>query len=281
MPWVALTLEVAAAQAEAFSDALLEAGALSVSVDEPDSERPRIGALLPAGSQVEPLLMRAARAAGLDAAPAFQLARVPDEDWVRRSQAQFHPVEIGERLWVGPSWRAPPASGRAVVRLDPGLAFGTGTHPSTRLVLGFLDRCIRGGERLLDYGCGSGILAIAAAKLGASRIDAVDLDPSAIATTLANAHANGVELEAGLPHEIAPAPYDVVLANILAQPLIVLAPALAARTAPRGRIALSGILETQADEVIAAYAEFFDAQIAGTQDGWAMVEGVRFEGLRR
>jgi ribosomal protein L11 methyltransferase len=250
-------------------------------VDEPDSERPRIGALLPAGSQVEPLLMRAARAAGLDAAPAFQLARVPDEDWVRRSQAQFHPVEIGERLWVGPSWRAPPASGRAVVRLDPGLAFGTGTHPSTRLVLGFLDRCIRGGERLLDYGCGSGILAIAAAKLGASRIDAVDLDPSAIATTLANAHANGVELEAGLPHEIAPAPYDVVLANILAQPLIVLAPALAARTAPRGRIALSGILETQADEVIAAYAEFFDAQIAGTQDGWAMVEGVRFEGLRR
>ena len=213
--------------------------------------------------------------------PAFRLARVPDEDWVRRSQAQFHPIEIGERLWVGPSWHAAPANGRAIVRVDPGLAFGTGTHPSTRLVLGFLDRRIRGGERILDYGCGSGILAIAAAKLGASGIDAVDLDPCAIATTLANAQANGVALEAGLPDELAPAAYDVVLANILAQPLIVLAPALAARTAPRGRIALSGILETQADEVIGAYAPFFDAQVGGTQEGWAMVEGVRVEGVRR
>jgi ribosomal protein L11 methyltransferase len=230
-------------------------------------------ALLAAQADPAAVVSAAARACGLAQAPAYALSRVADEDWVRRSQSQFEPLAVGERLWIGPSWHEPPP-GRSVVRLDPGLAFGTGSHPSTRLVLRFLERTVRGGERVLDYGCGSGILAIAAARLGAASVDAVDVDPQAVQSTTANARANAVTVRALAPEALADAAYDIVVANILAQPLIVLAPLLASRTAPGGRIALSGILESQAGEVASAYAPWFGLRIS-PEEGWALVEGER------
>lgn len=267
MPWLAISLEVGAAHAEALSDGLLEAGAQSVWI-EPDG---RLSALLPEVADAKAVLSRAARAAGL-APVAFTLHALDDQDWVRSTQAQFAPqCFAGGRLWVVPSWHEPPREG-VVLRLDPGLAFGTGSHPSTRLVLGFLEKNIKGGERVLDYGCGSGILAIAAAKLGAARVDAVDLDPQAVETTQSNARANRVELRAATPDELPEAHYDLVVSNILAQPLIVLAPLLARRGK---RIALSGILRSQAGEVARAYETWFDVEIAAEEEGWVLLAGTR------
>jgi ribosomal protein L11 methyltransferase len=272
MPWLALTVEVDGAHVEALGDALLEGGAQSVSIDALEAQRPSLTALI--GAQADPaaLLAAAARESGLAAIPAFRLARVDDEDWVRRSQRQFAPLWIGARLWIGPSWHEPPAGVPAALRLDPGLAFGTGSHASTRLVLRFLERTVCGGESVLDYGCGSGILAIAAAKLGAAQVDAVDLDAQALETTAANARANGVGLRVAAPESLPSARYDIVVSNILAQPLMLLAPLLASRTADRGRIALSGILESQAAEVARAYAGRF-AMTTSAEEGWALLEG--------
>jgi ribosomal protein L11 methyltransferase len=275
MPWLALTLEVDTACADALSDALLEAGARSVWQEWTDHRSCRLAMLLDVGVAPGTIVAAAAELAGLEQAPRFSMTRLEDEDWVRRSQAQFAPIAIGARLWIGPSWCEPPRSGAAIVRLDPGLAFGTGSHPSTKLVLGFLEKNIRGGERLLDYGCGSGILAIAAAKLGASHVDAVDIDIDAVHATAANAAANSVPVHTAVPEDLAPAEYDLVVSNILAQPLILLAPLLAQRARRGGRIALSGILATQADEVAAAYLPFFDAQVGALEDGWALVAGTR------
>jgi ribosomal protein L11 methyltransferase len=275
MPWLALTLEVDAARADALSDALLEAGARSVWQESTEKQCCRLAMLLDVDAQPGGIVAAAAALAGLEQAPGFSMTRLEDDDWVRRSQAQFSPIAVGERLWIGPNWCEPPASGPAVVRLDPGLAFGTGSHPSTKLVLGFLEKNIRGGERFLDYGCGSGILAIAAAKLGASHVDAIDIDIDAVHATAANAAANGVPVRTAVPEDLAPAEYDLVVSNILAQPLILLAPLLAQRTRRGGRIALSGILATQADEVAAAYRPFFDAQVSEIEDGWALVAGAR------
>jgi ribosomal protein L11 methyltransferase len=268
MPWVSITLEVEPAAAEALSDALLDAGAQSVAL-----QGTTLSALLLPAQDPEALLADAARTAGVPA-PAFSTHTLEDQDWVRATQAQFSPLPVGERLWIGASWHKPPAD-RRVVRLDPGLAFGTGSHPSTRLVLSFLEKHIHGGERVLDYGCGSGILAIAAARLGASQVDAVDLDPQAVETTAANARANDVAVRAALPHSLETAQYDVVVANILSQTLIVLEPVLAARTATGGRIALSGILRTQADEVCSAYGGSFQAAVALEEEGWALIVGQR------
>jgi ribosomal protein L11 methyltransferase len=275
MPWLALTLQVEAAAAERFTQALLDAGAQSVSLENPQGLQQAVGALLGMHADAAALVRGAAAAAGLERAPDYRIEQLEDQDWVRRSQAQFAPLEIGARLWVGPSWHAAPADGRAVIRLDPGLAFGTGSHPTTRLVLRFLERQVLGGEGVLDYGCGSGILAIAASKLGAARVDAVDIDPQALDATEANARANGALVRAGLPGALAPVLYNVVVSNILAQPLIVLAPLLTARTAPRGCIALAGVLESQALEVAAAYAAGFKIGISSLEEGWALIEGVR------
>jgi ribosomal protein L11 methyltransferase len=274
MPWLALTLEVDAAAAEALSEALLAAGAQSVALEHVEREEQTLSALLDPGTDAKALVGEAAASAGLPAAPAFTLEPLGDEDWVRASQAQFTPTEIGARLWIGPTWHAPPP-GRVAVRLDPGLAFGTGTHATTQLVLNFLDRNLVVGQRVLDYGCGSGILAIAAAKLGAARVDAVDVDPQAVETANANARANGLALQAVLPEALPAARYDIVVSNILAQPLIALAPLLAARTAAQGRIALAGILEAQAAEVIASYRPWFELQSDATQEGWVLLTGKR------
>jgi ribosomal protein L11 methyltransferase len=274
MPWFALTVVADGAQVEALSEALLDGGAQSVCIDAIEAQRPSLTALLGTGADPAALLDAAARACGLAETPAFQLTRIDDEDWVRRSREQFAPLSVGARLWIGPSWHEPPAGVPAALRLDPGLAFGTGSHPSTRLVLQFLERTLRGGESVLDYGCGSGILAIAAAKLGARKVDAVDLDPQALETTAANARANGVAVRVSAPEALPAARYDIVVSNILAQPLMLLAPLLASRTAPRGRIALSGILESQAEEVARTYAGCFD-MTAAAEEGWALLEGLR------
>jgi ribosomal protein L11 methyltransferase len=266
MPWLALTLQVERAAAEAFSDALLEAGAQSVSLEEGGS----LVALLRMEDDSHALVAAASRSAGIGA-PRFTAETLEDQDWVRASQAQFQPVAIGARLWIGAHWHEA-APGRIAVRIDPGLAFGTGSHPTTRLVLKYLEQNLKPGERVLDYGCGSGILAIAAAKLGAQQVDAVDLDPEAVATTRTNAAANAVSLNAVLPDALPAAGYDIVVANILAQPLVVLAPLLAHRGA---RIALSGILESQAGEVMRAYQPWFALEIAGGEEGWVLLAGAR------
>jgi ribosomal protein L11 methyltransferase len=268
MPWLALTLRVERAAAEAFSDALLEAGAQSVSLE--GGETQTLAALLSPDRQPEAVVACAARATGI-APPEFEVEAVEDRDWVLASQAQFAPLEVGERLWVGASWHRPSAS-RIAVHIDPGLAFGTGSHPSTRLALAFLEKTLQGGERILDYGCGSGILAIAAAKLGARQVDAVDRDPGAVETARANALANAVALTTALPGALPAADYDVVVANILAQPLIELAPLFAQCGA---RVALSGILETQAAEVAQAYAPWFHMTVAGSEEGWVLLAGTR------
>lgn len=275
MPWLAVTVEVDASAAEALSEALLEAGAQSVAIERPGQPRVGVQALLRSDADALVVVERAAAAAKLPGRPAYATARIEDADWVRTSQSQFTPFEVAGRLWVGPSWHAPPSSAGAVVRLDPGLAFGTGSHPSTRLVLRFLAEHVRGGERVLDYGCGSGILALAAAKLGAARVDATDIDAEALETTAANARANGVALRLGAPEALSPEPYDIIVANILAQPLVVLAPLLAARNARGGRLALSGILVAQAGEVGDAYRPWYDAGVAATEDEWALVTGTR------
>ena len=275
MPWLELTLDVEAAWAEHLSDALLAQGAQSVWIGEPEQGgRLPLGALLPVAMDPGALLARAIAAAGAPPMPEPRARRVEDRDWVRETQAQFEPLRVADGLWIVPSWRDPPREGTAI-RLDPGLAFGTGSHPTTRLVLSWLVAHGAQGRRVLDYGCGSGILAIAAAKLGATRVDAVDIDPDALAATAANARANAVEVHALDPERLAPGAYDIVVANILAQPLILLEPLLAARVRAGGRIALAGILDAQAAHVMAAYEKDFDIGVRAREEGWALLEGRR------
>jgi len=286
VPWQSITLELDPAPAEALSEALMEAGAESVSLEStsPDPAvlepggRMRVVALAAAGAEPAALVAAAAAIAAI-APPHFVVAAVEEQDWVRRSQAQFGPIRISDRLWIVPSWHQPPDQSALVLRLDPGLAFGTGSHVSTRLVLQFLERTIGGAgfehPRVLDYGCGSGILAIVAGMLGADDIAATDIDPQALETTVANAADNGVVVKVAAPESLPPGIFDLVLANILAGPLVALEPQLAARTRRSGRIALSGILESQAAEVAQAYARDFDIDANVIEEGWALVSGVR------
>ena len=202
------------------------------------------------------------------------LSEMPEQDWVRITQSQFAPVPITDEFWVVPSWHEAPAQARQVIRLDPGLAFGTGTHPTTRMCLRWLAQHQGQLARVLDYGCGSGILAIGAALMGASSIDAVDIDPAAVRATIDNAAANAVTLQAGLPDK-ANGTYGVVLANILATPLKLLAPLLAAHVAPGGRLVLAGILERQAQEISAAYAPWLKIEVLDNDEGWILMGGRR------
>jgi ribosomal protein L11 methyltransferase len=202
----------------------------------------------------------------------LDVAEVPEQDWVRLTQSQFSPVEITPEFWIVPTWHEPPAQARQVIRLDPGLAFGTGTHPTTRMCLRWIaaQGTALGKQRVLDYGCGSGILAIGAAKFGAADIDAVDIDEAAVTSTRLNAEANGVQLNAG-PPEAASGRYDTVLANILATPLKVLAPLLCERVAAGGSLVLAGILERQADELKQAYAPYAKLEVSDSEDGWILM----------
>jgi len=203
------------------------------------------------------------------------VAEVPEQDWVRLTQSQFAPVDITPEFWIVPTWHEPPAAARKLIRLDPGLAFGTGTHPTTRMCLRWIARQgSLAGRRVLDYGCGSGILAIGAAKFDATDIDAVDIDQAAVESTRLNADANGVKLNAGLP-DAAQGSYQVVLANILATPLKVLAPLLCNHVAPGGALVLAGILERQAEELKQAYAPYLQLDVSDTEDGWILMTARR------
>jgi ribosomal protein L11 methyltransferase len=194
---------------------------------------------------------------------------VPDQDWVRLTQSQFAPVEITPEFWIVPTWHEPPAAAHQVIRLDPGLAFGTGTHPTTRMCLRWV-ATHAAQSRVLDYGCGSGILAIGAAKYGAQEVVAVDIDPAAVQATELNAQANHVQLLAGLP-DVAQGRFNLVLANILATPLKVLAPLLCAHVAVDGHLVLAGILARQADELTEAYAPYCKLSVADQEDGWILM----------
>jgi ribosomal protein L11 methyltransferase len=295
MAWRALVVEIDATAADALSDALLAHGAASASVedalagtpgeqpvfDEPNAGSPgtwaraRIRALVAADADAGAVLAAAASEAGLSAAPRFEVEEVGDTDWVRASQAQFEPIRISAQLWIVPSWHAAPDPGALNIQLDPGLAFGTGSHPTTRLCLQWLETHVRPDSSVLDYGCGSGILAIAALKLGARAAVGVDVDPAAVAAARGNAARNAVSARfVGSDVALAP-PVDLVVANILANPLIVLAPVLAAQCRPGGRIALAGILAPQTDAVAAAYAQWFAMAHFAADDSWVCLEGVR------
>jgi len=286
-----LILLAPADEVETLSDALDALDALSVSVEDADAQTPAEQALFgepgmpppKAGwerSRVVSLFSTEALArdaAGVLAVQDFfagcqvvAIHPVPEQDWVRLTQSQFAPVEITPEFWIVPTWHEPPAQARQVIRLDPGLAFGTGTHPTTRMCLKWIAGTSAPLGRVLDYGCGSGILAIGAAKFGAQAIDAVDIDEAAVQSTLANAEANHVSLNAGLPDK-AGGLYQTVLANILATPLKVLAPLLCAHVEKGGHLVLAGILERQAEELKAAYAPYCSLQVSDTQDGWILM----------
>ncbi|RZL96266.1 MAG: 50S ribosomal protein L11 methyltransferase [Variovorax sp.] len=286
-----LRLLVPEQSVEPVSDALDALDALSVSVEDADAQtdaeqalfgepgmpppkegwqRSRVIALF----ATQPLAREAATVLALQdffkGCQTLGVAEVPEQDWVRLTQSQFAPVEITPEFWIVPTWHEPPSQARQVIRLDPGLAFGTGTHPTTRMCLRWIATHAVSGQRVLDYGCGSGILAIGAAKYGATEIDAVDIDEAAVESTRLNAEANGVQLRTGLP-EVAQGQYRTVLANILATPLKVLAPLLCRYVAPGGALVLAGILERQAEELKAAYAPFAQLQVSDSEDGWILM----------
>ncbi|MFZ3160870.1 MAG: 50S ribosomal protein L11 methyltransferase [Rhodoferax sp.] len=284
---------------EAVSDALDALDALSVSVEDADAQtdaeqalfgepglpppkegwqRSRVLALFEAREQAQATLELLQAQDFFDGCAVLGIQHVPEQDWVRLTQSQFAPVDITPEFWIVPTWHEPPEEARIVIRLDPGLAFGTGTHPTTRMCLRWIARHGSAGQsaltRVLDYGCGSGILAIGAAKFGATDIDAVDIDLAAVESTVLNAQANHVVLHAGLP-ETASGAYQTVLANILATPLKVLAPLLCSRVAAGGNLVLAGILERQADELKAAYAPYCALHVADFEDGWILMTATK------
>ena len=275
---------------EAVSEALEALDALSVSVEDADAQTDAEVALfgepgMPAPkdgwqrSRLTALFAEeaAARSSGallqvqdfFEGCDVLGTTAVPDQDWVRLTQSQFAPVDITPTFWIVPTWHALPEAAHEVIRLDPGLAFGTGTHPTTRMCLRWIAKHPM-PERVLDYGCGSGILAIAASKFGAQHVMAVDIDPAAVESTELNAEANQATLKAGLPDQ-AQGRYGVVLANILASPLKVLAPLLCAHVAEGGRLVLAGILERQTEELIQAYAPYCQLTVSDTQEGWVLM----------
>ena len=281
-------------EVETLSDALDALDALSVSVEDADAHTPAEQALFGEPGMPPPkagwersriVALFATEALAKDAAAVLALQDffagcqlvavqlVPEQDWVRLTQSQFTPVEITPEFWIVPTWHEPPAQAKQVIRLDPGLAFGTGTHPTTRMCLRWIASQGAAGKslgRVLDYGCGSGILAIGAAKFGAVAIDAVDIDQAAVESTRANAEANHVQLQTGLPDK-AVGSYQTVVANILATPLRVLAPLLCAHVEKGGNLVLAGILDRQADELKAAYAPYCQLQVHDAQEGWILM----------
>ncbi len=287
-------------EAETVSDALMdELGALSVSVEDADANTDAERALFGEPGMPAPRggwdrsIVKALfndEAAAQDAsdtllaqewAAAVQLQSITelvDQDWVQLTQSQFTPVPVTPTFWVVPSWHEAPAEALKVIRLDPGMAFGTGTHPTTRMCLRWIanqapDRAVH-WSRVLDYGCGSGILAIGAALHGAAGVEAVDIDPAAVQATEDNAAANGVGLRAGLP-ELASGAYPLVLANILATPLKLLAPLLCGHVQAGGDLVLAGILDRQADELVEAYAPWLTLAVSDAEDGWILMTAHR------
>ncbi len=235
----------------------------------------RLIALFDPNTDVAAALSRACAAVGLDPVPKYRTAEVPEQDWVKLTQSHFVPMRVSARLWVVPSWHAAPDVSAINIVLDPGLAFGTGSHPTTRLCLDWLDRHLFPGSSVIDYGCGSGILAIAAAKLGAACVVGVDIDPQALAASRYNAGQNRVAAKFVGTEELRLQTSDVVMANILSNPLKILAPLLAKLTVPGGHVVLSGILAPQAMAVADTYSEWFDMEPPVEEQGWIRLCGKR------
>ena len=297
MPWLELALTLHAAQQAPIEAALEDLGALSITLRDANADTPDERAIFEPGVGELPLWNEivllalfdsATDRTGLvhalvDALPELAPERiafreVADEDWTRAWMDQFKPMRFGRRLWIYPSTVEPAADAdEIVVRLDPGLAFGTGTHPTTALCLEWLDAIDLNGKTLIDFGCGSGVLAIAALKLGAAHAIGVDNDAQAIVSSRNNAERNGVadRIELHLPHEFAAAPADVLVANILAGPLGDLAPQFAACTRAGGLLALSGILAGQETELVARYAQWFDDLAVARREDWVRITGTR------
>ena len=302
MSWTEVVIEIAREHAEALSDALMEAGALSVSVEDADEgteaekplfgepgmepkeaawDRSRVVALTDTDADQFAIVQEAANAIQLPVVPSFTTRAVADADWVRLTQSQFEPIHIGKNIWVVPSWHEAPDPDGLILELDPGLAFGTGSHPTTRLCMEWLEAHPAPGKSVLDYGCGSGILAMVAKKLGADDVAGVDIDPQAIESARANAERNNCTIDFYVPDDLAVAPnqrhakgqFDIVVANILSSPLKLMAPMLSGRVAPGGSLILSGVLARQAEEVAAAYAPFIKLGVWAEQDGWVALHG--------
>ncbi len=328
MPWLTLSVRAEADYAEALGEALLARGALSVDMLDADADTPDeqaifgepgeptsavwqhnlVNALFESDAAVADILQASCADLGIATLPEHRIETLEENDWVRLTQSQFDPIRISERLWIVPTWHTPSDPAAINIALDPGLAFGTGSHPTTRLCLRWLDDHLHIGESVLDYGCGSGILAIAAMKLGAGSAIGVDVDAQAVQASRDNAMANQVRADFYLPdgapstrywrsqpfagegamrplphpsappHRVAAAPltqYDVVVANILTNPLRALAPLLAGATRSGGRIVLSGILAEQAEDVMRIYEQWFDLAPAVLEDGWTCISGVK------
>ena len=294
MPYQQITIAVNDHLAERLADALMEHGALSAAIEdayagteneqaifgEPGMpaeqiwQQSKVIALFGEHDEAAAVVKAAAQECGLKDL-SYDSETLEDQDWVRLTQSQFDPIQISERLWITPSWHKAPAGNAVNLQLDPGLAFGTGSHPTTRLCLKWLDTQLKGDESVLDYGCGSGILTIAALKLGAGSAVGVDIDEQAIRASNDNAAQNNVQAHFYLPDGLPQGQFDVVVANILANPLRMLGEMLAARTKQGGRIVLSGLLAEQSEELGEIYSQWFDIEPAETEEGWARLSGVK------
>ena len=294
MPFLQVNIVVPSSHAELLSDELMEVGALSTAIedayagtdkeqpifDEPNEpsaeiwEQSLIIAMFDADTDVDaavallPENMRPVK-------EAYTVTEVADQDWVKLTQSQFDPIHVSDRLWITPTWHEAPTDGSINIELDPGLAFGTGSHPTTFLCLRWLDAHMPQGASVLDYGCGSGILAITASKLGAGKVVGVDIDKQAIRASHDNATQNQVNIEVYLPDAQPEGQFDVVVANILANPLRMLGQMLAGRVKTDGQIVLTGILAEQVEEISALYQQWFDMKPATIQDGWACLFGTK------
>ncbi len=295
MTWLNVSFLTDVAHAEPICDALIEAGALSASIEDADAgtpnEQPQFGepgsvnspgwarsrvlALFASDAVVASMLEAAAAMVGLVEVPSYSVEIVAEQNWVQLTQSQFDPIRISPRLWIVPSWHETPDPCAINLILDPGMAFGTGSHPTTRLCLEWLERTVTPGCSILDYGCGSGILAIAAARLGASRVAGIDIDPQAVDAAYANAERNGVD--ALFSDSAAPVAgeYDLVVANILSNPLRILAPAICAHVRSGGGLALSGVLRQQAEEIIGIYAAWLPLTVTDVREDWVCLSGIK------
>jgi ribosomal protein L11 methyltransferase len=289
MAWIQFIFDSSPDDADALSDLLSECGADAVTfqdnADQPIYE-PEIGttplwaatnviALFDAETNPDTIVTLLTAMMAPKALPKYRVEAVEDRDWVREWMDNFHPICFGERLWICPSWLSPPQADAVNIMLDPGLAFGTGTHATTALCLNWLDQADVKGKYVIDYGCGSGILAIAAALLGAKKVIGVDTDPQALEATQANAERNGVKIETYLPEDCPDDTCDLLLANILAGPLQSLAPRLSSLTKPGAPIVLSGILDVQAEQVKQCYQQWFDMEAVVVKDEWTRLSGTR------
>ena len=294
MAWQRVNLVVPGADAEALSEALEEHGAISTDLSDADAgtaaerevlleaneqaalwPRCRVSALFAAGAEVSTLLDAALAASGARTLEGASLERLEDADWVALTQRQFEPIRAGARLWIVPTWHEPPRPGDVNIVLDPGAAFGTGSHPTTRLCLAWLEANVADGDSVLDYGCGSGILGIAALKLGASRAAGIDVDALALEAARYNSRRNGVALEVQDAQRTLEGTFRITVANILANPLRMLAPVIASHTQPKGSIALCGILEDQACDVALAYAPWATLDVVARDGPWVLMVGER------